>query len=141
MENVTGFSNISDDDLDQHIQHFKQVRGPIAGLFLALGYLRSLGLHVQQERVAKALVWVEPNSSGLRWAALIKRRKYNVPGRNSLLDIDGDHSLVYWRFLIGGLDGFSHSIVYLKWATNNRKETVCGLFEEAISKLGVPSRV
>lgn len=84
---------------------------------------------------------MEPNSSGLRWATLIKRRKYNVPGRNSLLDIDGDHSLVYWRFLIGGLDGFSHSIVYLKCATNNRKETVCGLFEEAISKLGVPSRV
>ena len=31
LENVTGFSNISDDDLDQHIQHFKQVHGPIAG--------------------------------------------------------------------------------------------------------------
>ena len=102
MENVTGFSNISDDDLDQHIQHFKQVHGPIAGWFLALEYLRSLDLRVQQERVAKALVRVEPTNSGLRWAALIKRRKYNLPGPNSLWDIDGHHSLVNWRFLIGG---------------------------------------
>ena len=44
LENVTGFSNISDDDLDQHIQHFKQVHRPTAGRSLALGYLRSLGL-------------------------------------------------------------------------------------------------
>ena len=56
LENVTGFGNISDDDLDQLIQHFKQVHGPIVGRSLALGYLRGLGLRVQQERVAKALV-------------------------------------------------------------------------------------
>lgn len=37
-----------------------------------MGYLRSLGLRVQQERVAKALVRVEPTNSGLRWAALLK---------------------------------------------------------------------
>ena len=96
LENVTGFSNISDDDLDQHIQHFKQVHGPIAGRSLALGYLRSLGLPVQQERVAKALVRVKPTNSGLRWTSLIKRKKYNVPGPNNLWHIDGHPSLVNW---------------------------------------------
>ena len=63
LEDVTGFSNISDDDLDQHIQHFKQVHD----LFLEL-------LRVQQKGVAKALVRVGPTNSGLRWAALIKRK-------------------------------------------------------------------
>ena len=85
---------------------------------------------------------MDPTNSGLRWAALIKRRKYNVPSPNSLWHIDGHRSLVNWGFVIhGDIDGFSRSIVCLKCATNNRKETVCGLFEEAISKFGVPSRV
>ena len=107
-----------------------------------MGYIRSLGLRVQQKRVAKALVRVDPTNSGLRWAALIKKRKYNVPGPSSLWHIDGHHSLVNWGFVIhGGIDDFSRSIVYLKCATNNRKETVCGLSEEEISKFGVPSRV
>ena len=56
----------------------------MAGQSLALGYLWSLGLHVQQERVAKALVREDHTNSGLRWTALIKTRKYNVPGPNSL---------------------------------------------------------
>ena len=82
---------------------------------------------------------MDATNSGLRWAALIKRRKYNVPGPNSLWHIDGHHSLVSWGFVIhGGIDGFSRSIVFLKCATNNRKETVCELFEEAISIFGVP---
>ena len=44
----------------------------MAGRSLALGYLRSLSLHIQEERVAKALVQVDPTNSGLRWAALLK---------------------------------------------------------------------
>ena len=120
-------------------QHFKHVHRPIAGQSLALGYLRSLGLRVQQERVAKVLLRVDATNSGLRWAALINRRKYNVPGPNSLWHIDGHHSLVSSEFAIhGGMDGFSRSIVYLKCTTNNRKETVCELFEGAISIFGVP---
>ena len=40
----------------------------------------------------------------------------------------------------GGIDGFSRSIVYLKCATNNNGNCF-GLFEEVISKFGVPARV
>ena len=62
---------------------------------------------------------MDATNSGLRWAALTNRRKYNVPGPNSLWHIDGHHSLVSWGFVIhGGIDGFSRSIVYLKCATN-----------------------
>ena len=71
-----------------------------------MGHLQNLGLRVQQEKVAKTLVRMDPTNSDLRWAALIKRRKY------SLWHIDGDHSLVNWGFVIhGGIDGFSRSIV------------------------------
>lgn len=68
LENVTEFNNISNDNLYQHIQQFKQVDGLIAGRSHALGYLQSLVLCVQQERVAEALVRVDPTNSGLRWA-------------------------------------------------------------------------
>ena len=72
----------------------------------------------------------------------IIRRKSNVPGPNNLWQSDEHHSLVNWGFVIdGGKDGLSRSIVNLKDATNNRNETVCGLFADATSKFRVPCRV
>ena len=41
----------------------------------------------------------------------------------------------------GGIDSFSHMIVYLKVSTNNRPETVLTCFQEAIGKYNMPSRV
>ena len=41
----------------------------------------------------------------------------------------------------GGIDGFSRTIVYLKCSNDNKSETVQNLFQEAISKCGLPSRV
>lgn len=47
-----------------------------------------------------------------------------------------------WRFVVhGGIDGFSHLIVYLSAATNNRAATVLRSFLEAANVYGVPSRV
>ena len=82
---------------------------------MVTGYLKSLGLRVQQKRVGKALVRVDPKTSKIRWACLIKRRKYQVPGPNSLWHADGHHSLISWGFVIhGAIDGYSRLIVYLK---------------------------
>lgn len=47
-----------------------------------------------------------------------------------------------WRIVIhGGVDGFSRIPVYLHASSNNCAATVLNLFTEAVSTLGLPSRV
>ena len=109
---------------------------------MILGHLSSIGLRVQQQRVSKAIVRVDPVNSRLRWACLVQRRKYSVPGPNSLWHIDRHHSLNQWGFVIhGAIDAHSRLIVYLRCATNNKKEAVLELFDTAINQYGVPSRL
>ena len=56
--------------------------------------------------------------------------------------IDGHHKLIRWRFVIhGAIDGYSRMIVYLHCSNYNRTYTVLKLFEEAVTKNGLPSRV
>ena len=40
-----------------------------------------------------------------------------------------------------GIDGYSRMIVFMKCSTNNRAETVYGLFLQGVQKFGLPSRV
>ncbi len=142
IENITGYSQISNEELDVKILRFRESHGSYTGRSLVTGHLRSLGLRIQQWRIRDALARIEPADSRIRWACLIRRRKYTVPSPNSHWHLDGHHSLITWGFVIhGGIDGFSRLIVYLKCATNNRKETVLQLFQEANRKFGVPSRI
>ena len=109
---------------------------------MVTGYLKSIGLRVQQARITKALFKIDPINSRMRWASLVRRRKYSVPGPNSLWHIDGHHSLIRWKFVIhGGIDGFSRLITFLYCSTNNKKETMLKLFENAMNNCGTPSRV
>ena len=142
IENQTGFSSITDDDLDNIIRDFKINHGNFCGRSMILGHLSSIALRVQQQRVSKTLVRVDPVNSRLRWACLVQRRKYSVPGPNSSWHIDGHHSLMQWGFVIhGAIDGHSRLTVYLRCATNNKKETVLELFYTAINQYDVPSRL
>ena len=58
---------------------------------------------------------------------------YSVDGPNSLWHIDDNHKLIKWRFVVhGGIDGFSQTIVYLHFSTNNRSSTVLDAFTNAV---------
>ena len=142
LHEVTGYSNLTDEELDNIIIRFKQEHGISVGRSLVMGHLRSLGLRVQKRRITEALLRVDPRNSNLRWTSIIQRRKYSVPSPNSLWHIDGHHSLINLGFVIhGAIDGFSRLIVYLHCSNNNRRDTVLNLFNEALEQYGVPSRI
>ena len=107
-----------------------------------IGFIKSRELRVQRDRIRISLTGVEPENIALRWACVITRRVYSVPGLNSLWYIDGHHSLIRRNFVIHGcIDGFSRQILYLLCADNSRSETRGDLFQNAIEEFGWPSHV
>ena len=94
IRDITGYSKLTDSELDAIVGEFRQLHGIASGRSLLIGYLRSRNIRIQQNRVAQSLVRVDPSNSRLRWASLIQRRKYSVAAPNSLWHLDGHHSLV-----------------------------------------------
>ncbi len=135
------YTDISDTDLDSTIQSFKHDH-PHCGLSLVQGHLLANNIKIQRRRIRESLRRVDPLGVNFRRQHAIHRRVYRIPGPNSLWHIDGHHSLIRWRMVLhGGIDGFSRMIVFLHCSTNNRSETVFNLFNEAIKRFNVPSRV
>ena len=142
LQEVTGFSDLSDDELDVIVARFMRNHGTLVGYSLVCSHLRSIGIRVQRDRIRKSIARFDPVNSRIRWATVIARRSYRVAGPNSLWHIDGHHSLVTWEFVIhGAIDGFSRLVVFLKCSTNNESETVANLFQLATEKYQWPSRV
>ena len=142
IQEITGYSNMSDDDLDAIVRAFNGRHGSLVGYAIVNGHLRSLGLRVQRQRVRESIARVDPANTHIRWAIAVSRRAYSVAGPNSLWHIDGHHSLINWGFVIhGGIDGFSRLIVFLKCSTNNCCETVEECFLSAVEQYEWPSRV
>ena len=77
------FSEISDNDLDNHVREILSMT-PSSGGRLVEGGLRSRGLHIQRRRIQDSIRRVDPVIRTLRSARTIIRRIYNVPSPNAL---------------------------------------------------------
>ena len=56
--------------------------------------------------------------------------------------MDSHHKLIRWRFIThAAVDGFSHTIVYIKCTDNNKSETVLQQFQSGVDKFGLPLQV
>lgn len=132
---MDSFTDISDQELDAAVRVFRR-RHPHSGQVITYGYLNSMGIHVQRYRVRGAIARVDPLGSLLHRRQPVTRRRYSVPGPNSLWHIDGHHSLIRWGVVVhGGIDGFSRLIVYLYCSSNNCASTVTQLFQRAVHYL------
>ena len=128
IQDVTGFSQLSDEQLDGHVRNFMQQHRNLVGFSMTGGYQQSIGLTVQRDHIRASIGRVDPTNVRLRWAVVTSRRTYSVPGPNSLWHLDGHHSLVNWGFVIhGAIDGFSRLVVFLHCSANNKSSTVRNL--------------
>ena len=142
IQDITEFLQLTDEQLDSHVSNFMQQHGNLVGFSMTSGYLRSLGLRVQRDRIRASISRVDPSNVHLRWAVVVSRRTYSVAGPNSLWHLDGHHSLINWGFVVhGAIDGFSRLIVFLRCSTNNKSNTVKNLFLSATEQYEWPSRV
>jgi len=141
LSSLIKYTTICDDDLDALVMDFVS-NFPTAGQKTLAGHLCTLGYRIQRYRIRDSLYRVDPWGVEQRSRRLLHRRRYKVPGPNSLWHIDGNHKLVRWRIVIhGGIDGYSRIPVYLKASSNNRSNTVFQCFLEAVRDYGLPSRV
>ena len=135
------YSDIDDEELNRTVKDIKE-QFPNCGYRMMDGLLRQRGINIQQMRVREVMQNTDPNGTVVHFADLIQRRKYHVPGPQSLWHIDGNHKLIRWRIVVhGGMDGHSRLVVYLNCATDNRADTVLNQFRMAVGKYGLPSRI
>ena len=99
LKEVTRFTAISDDDLDNLVCGFMQTHGNLVGFSLVAVHLKSLGYRIQRDRVRTSIARVDHDNTHIWWATVISWRTYSVPGPNSLWHEDGHHSLVTWGFV------------------------------------------
>lgn len=113
LQETTGFSALSDEQIDFYVKQFIEEHGNLVGCSIVQGFRKSLGFRLQRRRVRASISRVDPHNSRIRWAIVVH----------------------------GGIDGFSRLIVYLHCSSNNRKETVSQLFLSATERYHWPSRL
>ena len=139
--NYERFSQLSQAEIECEVQTVKNYH-PNAGEVMMQGHLTSRGLHLQRQKVRRAILAVDPEGVENRKSKPIRRRVYTSPFPNYVWHIDGNHKLVRWRMVVHhAIDGYSRLVVFAKCSSNNRAETAHSLFIQAIQKYGRPVKV
>ena len=125
LEDVEGFSKISNDELDNFMDNFtrayRNIHSLMCGCSMMLGNLNATGTKVQQKRVMESLAPFDSDSCHIRWSLIIRRKKYNAPVFNSSWHIDNHHNLIRWDLVFQGtIDGYFRLITFLQCSTNSK---------------------
>ena len=94
------YSDVTDSELDARVIE-QQRQFPGWGNRQMYGYLVSVGIRVQFQRVRDSQSRVDPEGSVLRRLQHLQRRRYSVRGPQHLWHIDGNHKLIRCVHLIG----------------------------------------
>ncbi|CAC5405039.1 unnamed protein product [Mytilus coruscus] len=102
--------------------------------------LKIKGIHVPRWRLRDSIERIDENGPQERRRGRLHRRIYNVEEPNYLWHIDTYHKLIRWKFIIvGGIDGYSRLLMFMKCCDNNKLETVNECFRTGISRYGTPN--
>ncbi|VDI57833.1 Hypothetical predicted protein [Mytilus galloprovincialis] len=136
------FSQISDNELDVELGKILK-DFPLCGENLLKQMLIIKRIRVPRWRLRESVHRMDSRGVRERQTGRLHRRVYNVMGPNHLWHIDTNHKLVRWRFvsIVGGIDGFSRLIMFLKCTDNNISETLLQCFLSGVDKFGIPNRV
>ena len=135
------FSLISDDELDNELIEIAR-RYPMCGEPMLKQMMNTQGIYVQRWRLRDSIHRIDSHGVSERKKGRLQRRVYNVMGPNHLWHVDTNHKLVRWRFIIiGGVDGFSRLVTFLKCCDNNTSATVLECFLSGVKKYGLPLKV
>lgn len=100
----SGFSEISDEELDTLLEDYHQ-ENPAGGRAYIIGRLRASSLRIQRRRIIDSMNRVDRLGQGMRQEVGKKKQQkhYQVPRPNSLWHIDGHHKLIAWGIVIHGV--------------------------------------
>ena len=131
------YTDITDDELNATVRGVLS-QFPNSGIRTMKGHLLSQNIKVTWERVRNALWKIDPEVHN----TIIHLRTYSVKGTLALWHIGGYRKLIRWGIIIhGGTAGYSRKIIYLWCSANNKSKIVMSLFESAVEKHGLSSRV
>lgn len=114
---------------------------PSCGEIMLRQMLILKGVRIQRWRLRDSIHRMDDQGVQDRCTGRLHRRVYDVPGQNYLWHIDTNHKLVRWRFVIvGGIDGFSRLVTFLKCTDNNTSKTILDCFLSGVEKYGIPNK-